>query len=38
MMALNADVYFKGQLILKYPLIVFESPKKPTKFLSGFLP
>ena len=27
----------KGQLISKCPFGVFKSPKKPTKFLSGFL-
>ena len=28
----------KGQLITKCPFGVFKSPKKPTKFLPGFLP
>ena len=28
----------KGQLILKCPLGVLESPEKPTKVFSGFLP
>ena len=28
----------KGQLISKCSFGIFNSPKKPTKFLSGFLP
>ena len=28
----------KGQLISKCPFGVYKYPKKPTKFLSGFLP
>ena len=33
-----SDSVFKGQLISKWPFGVFNSPKKPKKFLSGFLP